>query len=382
MNQHIIFSFRFTKKFHMKTKTTFAFLGLFIMATFSVRAQLQYEINQQGGNDCPGSGVTLTVNPLVSVTTATPTGIGAGFASSGGNVVYSGGNPVVQRGVCWSTFAFPTIFGDFSSNGTGSGSFNSAISGLSPNTLYYVRAYAVTSAGTFYGNELTFTTTSSVPVPSTCGASNIMNPLVSYRSMMDQDGNTYKTVVIGNQEWMAENLIASHYRNGALIPIETNTSAWQGLSTGSSCWYSNDSSGVHCPYGKLYNWYAVSDPRNLCPSGWHIPTDAEWTQLENFLGGAGIAGGKLKSTGTQYWLAPNAGANNSTGYSGLPGGLRLNDGLFFDFTTYGYWWSSTQYDNSNAWFRVLGYGGSGVGRFQFNYSSKNLGLSVRCLKDQ
>lgn len=365
----------------MKANITSGFLAIFTLTTFFCQAQLQYEINQQGGNNCPGSVVTLTVNPLVSINTTAVTGIGPSVAFSGGEIVYNGGNPVTQRGVCWSIFNFPTIANDFSSNGTGSGTFSSQLTGLTPNTLYYVRAYAVTSAGTFYGNELSFTTTSVVPVPSTCGASDILNPLLSYRTMTDQDGNVYKTVVIGNQEWMAENLVASHFRNGAPIPVQTDGNVWQGLTSGASCWFNNDSSSVQCPYGKLYNWYAVTDNRNICPSGWHVPTDAEWTQLETFLGGAGSAGGKLKSTGTQYWLPPNAGASNTSGYSGLPGGLRLNDGLFYDFGTYGYWWSSTQYDTLEAWFRVLGYGGAGVGRFQFNYSSKRLGLSVRCVKD-
>lgn len=365
----------------MKSRISISFFSLCLLFVFAAKAQLQYEINQQGGNNCPGSAVTLTVNPIVSINTTAVTGIGAGFAVSGGEIIYNGGNPVIQRGVCWSLFNFPTIANDFSSNGTGSGTFSSQLAGLNPNTLYYVRAYATTSAGTFYGNEVSFTTTSTVPVPSTCGPSDILNPLVSYRTMSDQDGNQYKSVVIGTKEWMVENLVVSHYRNGDLIPVQTNDAVWQGLSTGSSCWFNNDSSSVHCPYGKLYNWYAVTDARNICPSGWHVPTDLEWTQLENLLGGASSAGGKLKSVGTQYWQSPNTGATNTSGFSALPGGLRMNDGLFFDFNTYGYWWSSTQYDNLDAWFRVLGYGGSSVGRFQFNYSSKRLGLSVRCVKD-
>ena len=211
-----------------------------------------------------------------------------------------------------------------------------------------------------------------------CGATNAHNPNLTYGSITDQDGNTYKTIVIGTQEWMAENLKVSHYRNGDPIPLITNSSIWAQLNTGATCWYNNDSVTYNCPYGKLYNWYAVADQRNVCPTGWHVPSDAEWTTLTTFLGGELVAGGKMKSTGTQYWTSPNSDADNSSGFSGLPGGLRYFAGALDDIGYNGYWWSSSQFNGNSAWYRGLYYELSTVGRTNFNKLS---GFSVRCLKD-
>ncbi|MFN5628176.1 MAG: fibrobacter succinogenes major paralogous domain-containing protein [Bacteroidota bacterium] len=169
----------------------------------------------------------------------------------------------------------------------------------------------------------------------TCGADSVHNPALTYGSITDQDGNVYKTIVIGTQEWMAENLKSSHYLNGDLIPWVTNEATWGALTTGAACWYNNDSITYNCPYGRLYNWYAVTDTRNVCPTGWHVPSDAEWTTLINHIdtnavGGSNnnTAGGKMKSTGTQYWPSPNTDATNESGFSGLPGGGRSSNGAF------------------------------------------------------
>ncbi len=196
--------------------------------------------------------------------------------------------------------------------------------------------------------------------------------------MTDQQGNVYKTIVIGTQEWMAENLKSTIYRNGDPIANITNATQWTGLTTGAWCHYNNSSSN-ECPYGKLYNWYAVVDPRNVCPTGWHVPTDAEWITLANFLGGEAVAGGKMKSTGTQYWLSPNTSATNESGFSGLPGGGRYNDsGNFYTVGTNGSWWSSTESSTTNAWYRYLGYTNGTAYR---STNSKQSGFSVRCLRD-
>lgn len=202
--------------------------------------------------------------------------------------------------------------------------------------------------------------------------------------MTDQEGNVYKTIVIDTQEWMAENLKTSIYRNGESIANVTNNSQWAGLSTGAWCYY-NDSQ-YECPYGKLYNWHAVADPRNVCPTGWHVPTDVEWSVLINYLdpnadGGLNAnntAGGKMKSIGTQYWLIPNQDATNESGFSGLPGGNRDDDGTVYNFGDYGYWWSSTESDTYNAWNRGLNYYNGDV---YYYFNSKKDGFSVRCLKD-
>ena len=198
-----------------------------------------------------------------------------------------------------------------------------------------------------------------------CGAENVHNPNpdLVYGSVTDIDGNIYGTIVIGNQEWMAENLTVEHYANGDLIPNVTDNAQWGYLSTGAWCYYNNDPQ-FECPYGKLYNCYTVADPRNVCPTGWHVPTDAEYTILTNYLGGALPVGAKMKSTGLQYWLNPNYAATNESGFSGLPGGNRYNSGTFGLVGYFGYWWSSTEDWTSTAWLRALDYGTGDVYRGQ------------------
>lgn len=193
----------------------------------------------------------------------------------------------------------------------------------------------------------------------------------------DIDGNVYHTVTIGNQVWMEENLKVAHYRNGDVIPLVTDNATWWNLTTGAYCNYNNAESNINL-YGRLYNYYAVIDNRNICPSGWHVPTDDEWSTLEIYLGGSSIAGGKLKATGS--WSIPNTGADNSTGFSALPGGYRDGNGfgVFTAFSYSGYYWSSTVNNSSTAWFRSMFYKDSILKR---DNNSKALGFSVRCIKD-
>ena len=188
------------------------------------------------------------------------------------------------------------------------------------------------------------------------------------------------------QEWMAENLRARTYRNGVAIPLVTDQTQWAAnwnngnnpLQQPMMCWYNNDSATYACPYGRLYNWYAVTSSNNVCPTGWHVPSDAEWTTLTTFLGGENVAGGKMKSTGTQYWESPNTAADNSSGFSGLPGFSRVGDGTFGSIGGYATWWSSTEYDTYQAWNCDLQYLYGHVDRY--NYFKTN-GFSVRCLRD-
>lgn len=193
-------------------------------------------------------------------------------------------------------------------------------------------------------------------------------------------------VRIGNAVVMVKNLSVSHYRNGDPIPQVKDPAKWAKLTIGAWCWYNNDSATGHI-YGRLYNWYAVNDPRGLAPAGWHIPSDAEWTKLSNYLGGETVAGGKMKSTGTiedgtGLWLAPNYGATNSSGFTGLPGGFRFRDGSFGGLSFYlgyvGYWWSSTEFNTYGAWSRYLYYSHGDVSR---GLGDKPDGFSVRCVKD-
>ena len=202
----------------------------------------------------------------------------------------------------------------------------------------------------------------------------------------DVDGNSYKTVKIGNQIWMDENLKVTHYRNGDPIPNITNDDEWVYTEQGAYCNYDNDENNVKT-YGRLYNWFSVNDKRRLAPKGWHIPTDEEWEELVDYLGGDEVAGGKLKSIGTiqngdGLWSKPNKGATNESRFTGLPGGYRLggNDYYYMGFIVD--FWSSTEDSRHGgsgaAWGRNLYYGTSEVGRNTFN---KKFGFSVRCIKD-
>ena len=186
---------------------------------------------------------------------------------------------------------------------------------------------------------------------------------------------SYPSVLIGTQYWMDKNLELTTYRNGDTIPYVTNPTAWAALTTGAWCYYNNDPSSG---YGKLYNWYAVTDARGLAPQGWHIPTDAEWTTLSTVLGGESVAGGKMKTTGTTRWTSPNTGATNESGFAGLPGGYRFYNGTFYSIGDYGYWWSSTEYNTYNAWNRNLNYN---IGNVYRTNLDKGNGFSVRCLRD-
>jgi len=191
----------------------------------------------------------------------------------------------------------------------------------------------------------------------------------------------YASVKIGTQKWMATNLAVTHYRNGDKIPQVRNQVNWNTLTTGAWCWYNNDSA-TGAVYGRLYNWYAVNDPRGLAPAGWHVPSGAEWDTLTTHLGGNAIAGGKLKDTGTieagtGLWYAPNIGANNRSGFTALPGGERWH--ISFDaLGKRGSWWSSTDLSTDNASVFGLSYGSRVV---YIAPEAKLDGLSVRCIKD-
>ena len=201
---------------------------------------------------------------------------------------------------------------------------------------------------------------------------------VDTSTMIDQDGNVYKTVKIGDQWWMAENLKVTHYRNGDAIPNVTDNTEWADLSTGAYCAYDNDENNADI-YGYLYNWYAVDDSRNIAPTGWHVPTDDEWADLVTYLGGNSVAGGKLKEADTAHWNSPNTGATNESGFSALPGGYR-NYFLsrFYGMSSSANFWSTIEASHSYAKTIHLYYDESSV---SLTDSCKYHGYSVRLIKD-
>lgn len=278
-----------------------------------------------------------------------------------GSVIQQGGSQLTAQGVCWDTSPEPTIADSHTVEAGEPGFFESNVTGLSPNTLYYIRSYATNSEGTSYGNEMSFY--SSVYSPG--------------EGVTDIDNNYYSTVIIGYQEWMAENLNVTRYRNGDSIPNITDNTSWSNFSTGAFCWYNNDETAYSNIYGALYNWHSVTDTRGLCPEGWHVPTDNEWIELiTNYLGGAYVASAKLRST--SGWNI-NGNGNNNSGFNGLPGGVRYyHPSLSFNLLgeAAGFW-SSTEKNIGTAYYRYL----PSYDYIGWHYNWKNNGYSVRCLKD-
>jgi uncharacterized protein (TIGR02145 family) len=197
-------------------------------------------------------------------------------------------------------------------------------------------------------------------------------------TVTDIDGNTYQTVKIGTQVWMKENLKTSKYRDGTQIPTDLDKNEWGNTTSGACAIYNNDQANKN-KYGKLYNWYAVTDRRGLCPANWHVPSDKEWNILEYFLGGIDVAGGKMKTTtGWNDYNGQNGNGTNESGFSGLPGGSRDSNGTYYIVGKFGFWWSSTEFSTTNAWGRDLGYGIGSAGQYN---GDKQDGFSVRCLRD-
>ena len=349
--------------------------GLSPNTTYYVRA---YATNSEG--TAYGEQKTFSTNAqqaTPSVTTGDVINITATTATCDGNVTADGGLPVIARGVCWSTTQNPTTANSKTTNGTGLGTYTSNITGLSPNTTYYVRAYATNANGTAYGEQRTF--------KSQQEQGSVFGSFTDSR-----DGNHYETVTIGSQVWMAENLAylpsvvgpetGSEYDGYEAYPFYY-VYGYDGASVATAKATAN-----YTTYGVLYNWPAAI---TACPEGWHLPSDAEWKQLEMYLGitsaqadatgWRGTAeGGKLKEEGTTHWDSPNTGATNSSGFTALPGGYRSRSGVFYDIGLFGLWWSSTELATDTAWLRSLGYSIGLVSRYDYD---KDSGYSVRCLRD-
>jgi len=313
--------------------------GLTANTPYYVRA---YAINSVGTAYGSQESFTTTSSGTVpTVSTNSITNITETTAIGGGNVTVQGSSSVTARGVCWSTLSNPTTSDSHTTDGSGTGSFMSNITGLIGHTPYYVRAYAINSEGTAYGDEVIFTTASFF----ICG-----------QQFIDiRNGKAYNTIHIGTQCWMKENM---NYQTG-------------------NSWCYNNSANCET-YGRLYDWQTAL---GVCPSGWHLPADDEWTILTTFLGGEDFSGGKMKETGFTHWESPNTGATNESGFTALPGGYRQSENYNFYYAGYiGYFWSSTESNTypDRGWIRKLENDESKVTRTS---TSKGGGFSVRCIME-
>lgn len=209
----------------------------------------------------------------------------------------------------------------------------------------------------------------------------VFNSEVTYGTVKDIDGNKYKTIQIGNQIWMAENLRTTKFNDGESIPNIVDDIAWGNLNSPAYCWYNNDSEGTPKPYGVLYNWFAIKTGK-LAPKGWHVASNDDWAVLiDNLNGGWLQGGGNLKETGTKNWTSPNKGANNTTGFTALPGGWRtISDGFVFMGIS-GDWWCNSATNDGSLSEIMLNYKSPNIYYLFISDKKKNIGLSVRCVKD-
>jgi len=336
-------------------------VGLAEGQPYYVRAYATNSVGTAYGNE-----VTFTTAQVTgaALTTTEATAITPSSATAGGNVTDAGGGTVSARGICWGTAEHPTIIADSkTTNGTGTGSFTSSLTGLANGTVYYYRAYATNSSGTTYGQEYHFIT----PVA-------------------DIEGNVYQTVKIGTQVWMAENLKTTKYNDDAAIPNVTENADWIALTTDAYCWAQNNETTYKPLYGALYNWYAVETGK-LCPTGWHMPTDAEYITMEVSLGMTQVDASGTEFRGTDQgkqmksttgWEEGQNGTNTS-GFTALPAGYRAyGTGISEGLGLITYWWTATATDQNIAVYRRLDGDSDQVYRLG---TYKKAGKSVRCVKD-
>ena len=342
-------------------------IGIFVSYVTGLTGGTLYYVRAYATNSVGtsyGAMLSFTTFNVPTVTTSPITGITQLTAATGGNVTSSGGPPVTSRGVCWSISTNPTTSDSHTFDGSGTGIFISSITGLNANTIYYVRAYAINSIGTAYGNEISFTT---------------LFPTCPGTATVTYEGTTYNTLQVGTQCWFKENLNVGTRING--VSEQTDNGIKEKY-----CY--NDLESNCNIYGGLYQWseamqYVTTEgAQGLCPAGWHIPTQAEFNQLTTFLGGSGLAGGALKETGTSHWAPPNAGATNSSGFTGLPGGMRnFASGTFGDLSLSGNFISSSSYNSGgfDYWemFHLWNYDPT----FQGSYTNLGYGVSLRCIKN-
>ncbi len=294
------------------------------------------------------------------VITQNPTEKTATSAKMPIKINYTWTDPLMEKGVCWSTSKNPDITKNKHTDTGSSLEFSHNITSLSSGVPYYVRGYAINKHGTFYGNEIQV----------------LLLPAPVYSEVLDIDGNKYKTVVIGLKTWMAENLKVTKFNDGTSL---ASLSEGDFKTTNESAYTIYNSNASNVPtYGYLYNGYTVTNTKNVCMQGWHVPSSSDWYSLASSLGGLDLAGGRMKAV-SATWSTPNDGATNESGFTGLPGGsyCRIclsNNGLFADIGTDGYWWSAQSAEffyltNNLTSLRTKSTGAS------------NDGMSIRCVKD-
>jgi uncharacterized protein (TIGR02145 family) len=310
----------------MRSISTILYCVFFIMATVII-------------NSCKKEKVNPPVLTTKVVSEITPVA-----AASGGEIANDGGTLITSRGICWSTSQNPVIENSKTKVTGTIGAFTSKLDNLTPATLYYIRAYATNSAGTGYGNEVSFTTLQPDPV-----------------SVSDVDGNTYNVIRFGTQVWMKENLKTTKWPDGTAINLINSDGLWgtQSVTSRAYCWL-NDDIAFKDVYGALYTWAGAL---GACPTGWHVPSNDEWSALITYSGGQNAA-------------ASNLTISYNNGFAAKPGGTRTSTGSFFGADRFGYWWTSTQFDSGNA--RDIYIDFSAINLFnEANYN--NAGLSVRCI---
>jgi uncharacterized protein (TIGR02145 family) len=337
----------------MKKRTQNYIAVVIMMAIFmSLATQCKKEEDPEVPNPGPGPE-PVEVPRLMTIAVFDITESGAKYTSV---VINDGGAEITARGICWSMEPDPSIDDFKSIAGRGTNTFTGTIDGLIAGETYYLRAFATNSAGTGYSDEQSFN--------------------AKTETVTDIDGNVYHTIKIGTQVWMVENLKTTKFRDGTSIRNVTDHYSWVQMNYGAYCDYNNDE-GIGETYGHLYNYYAVTDRRNIAPEGWHVPSDNEFVILITYLGGQSVAGGKLKETGNAHWVGPNIGATNVTGFNAIPGGARNSDGFQLLGLKSGYW-TTTDAGDGEAWIRYAAYYSSAL-------NAKNLsklnGNSIRCVKD-
>lgn len=273
-------------------------------------------------------------------------------ADCSGTIQNYSGSIIISQGFCWSTQKDPTISDTSINDSTGSTSFACKISGLSPNTVYYVRAFATNNVDTYYGNNYKLKTYTS--------------------SVTDIDGNVYYSVTIGSQIWMSENLKTTTYNDGTKIPLVMDKSEWNQNTGPGYCYYDNDYRNKKI-YGALYNYYTITGGA-LCPDGWHVATDDDWSTLINYVGGIGVSGEKLRSI--LHWDISTRSGSDEFNFCALPGGYRAHS-WFRYLGECGYWWSVIESDDPSVW----SLGGYTDKMFRISSPTKTFGYSVRCVKD-